>query len=187
MKSIRLGLAIVAFGVPALVFVAGFHLLMPALAAAGMRYYYAYCVGIGVPLGLLLVAALVTVALRRGTLSWSVIRDELRLRPMDRRQWLFAVLAIVVGAIIGTSLLGIVNRWLLLAGVVPIPAWLPPFLNNYGGGLLAGIDEATGGMRGNWLVVAATVLLLFVNVTGEELWWRGVILPGQESAGGRHA
>lgn len=41
MKSIRPGLAVVAFGVPALVFVAGFHLLMPALASAGMRYYYA--------------------------------------------------------------------------------------------------------------------------------------------------
>jgi len=89
---------------------------------------------------------------------------SIRLRPMDRRQWLFTVLAIVGGAVIGTTAFGIANRWLVLAGIVPVPGWLPSFLNNYEGDLVAGIHEATGGMRGNWLVVAVTVLLLVVNV-----------------------
>ena len=56
---------------------------------------------------------------------------------MDRQQWLFTVVAIVVGAIIGTSLLGLLNRWLVLAGIVPLPRGLPSFLNNYEGDLVA--------------------------------------------------
>ena len=43
-------------------------------------------------------------------------------------------------------------------------------LNNYSGDLFAGINDATGGMRGNWLAVGATVILLVVNVLGEELY-----------------
>ena len=37
-------------------------------------------------------------------------------------------------------------------------------------------------MQGRWELVFLFLLVLFFNVVGEELWWRGVILPRQELA-----
>ena len=51
---------------------------------------------------------------------------------------------------------------------------------------MAAYDSAAGRLRGNWIpFFAATVLLVF-NILGEEFWWRGVVLPRQELAFGKH-
>ena len=42
------------------------------------------------------------------------------------------------------------------------------------------LDKAVGGLAGNWPILLFTVVLLIINVLGEELWWRGVILPRQQ-------
>ena len=53
-------------------------------------------------------------------------------------------------------------------------------------GPMAAYDSAVGGLQGNWIpFFAATVLLVF-NILGEEFWWRGVVLPRQELAFGKH-
>ncbi len=40
-------------------------------------------------------------------------------------------------------------------------------------------------LRGHWwIAVYYAVVLLFGNIAGEELWWRGYLLPRQESASG---
>jgi membrane protease YdiL (CAAX protease family) len=38
-----------------------------------------------------------------------------------------------------------------------------------------------------WLIIYYTVVLLVFNIAGEELWWRGYILPRQELANGKIA
>jgi membrane protease YdiL (CAAX protease family) len=45
-------------------------------------------------------------------------------------------------------------------------------------------NTAVGGLKGNWLAVIAMSITLFFNIAGEELWWRGVVLPRQELAFG---
>ena len=38
-----------------------------------------------------------------------------------------------------------------------------------------------------WLIIYYTIILLVFNIAGEELWWRGYILPRQELANGKIA
>jgi len=40
-------------------------------------------------------------------------------------------------------------------------------------------------VRGRWEIVFLFLMLLLFNVVGEELWWRGIILPRQELTHGR--
>ena len=50
---------------------------------------------------------------------------------------------------------------------------------------LNNMDRQVGDLRGNWLVLFVSFVLLIVNVVGEGFWWRGVILPRQSLAFGR--
>lgn len=52
---------------------------------------------------------------------------------------------------------------------------------------MTAMDQAFGGLSGNWLALIAYVVFLCFNVIGEEFWWRGYILPRQELAFGKWA
>jgi len=75
------------------------------------------------------------------------------------------------------------GSWLRAVPFHPRPEYLSDFLSRFGPGEFMGIPLA-----GRWWVAAyyAAVLLL-CNVMGEELWWRGYLLPRQELAHGRAA
>lgn len=45
-------------------------------------------------------------------------------------------------------------------------------------------DAAVGGLRGNWLPCVGMLVVFVFNIVGEELWWRGIVLPRQELAFG---
>jgi membrane protease YdiL (CAAX protease family) len=40
-------------------------------------------------------------------------------------------------------------------------------------------------LAGNWWLLVGYLVYVFLNVFGEELWWRGYILPRQELAFGK--
>ena len=51
-----------------------------------------------------------------------------------------------------------------------------------------GAEWAGFTVKGNWLLLIGYLLILIVvNIFGEELWWRGIILPRQELALGNYA
>jgi len=51
---------------------------------------------------------------------------------------------------------------------------------------VAALNQMAGGtLRGNWEVAALYFVMLFFNIVGEELWWRGYILPRQELSHGK--
>jgi len=70
LKPMGFGLSLLYFGIPALIFVLGFWVLMPALIRAGWLSYYAYIAGIGLPLVLMFIAAILYLQVEGISLSW---------------------------------------------------------------------------------------------------------------------
>jgi len=86
MRSNDLGLkpllfwpSLLYFGLPALLFVFGFWAVMPWLIGLGMLPYYAYLLGVGSPLAVLLAASLLWLKLEGRAVSWETVRARLRL------------------------------------------------------------------------------------------------------------
>lgn len=181
MKPMGLALSLLYFGIPAVVLAAGFYLLMPFLIKRGMLPYYAYSLGLGLPLLAMLIAAMVAYRLEGNPLEWSALMARFNYRPLSMRD-----LLIVAGIFaVEMALYLVMTRftgWLIGQGLLPLPADLPAFVNPQTVWTQETINAATGGLRGNWPLFFFSVLLLVINVVGEEFWWRGLVLPRQQLA-----
>ncbi|MER5705109.1 type II CAAX endopeptidase family protein [Micromonospora sp. NPDC002296] len=148
----------------------------PAIAGPSAQDFAIALVGaltVGLVWQFLLVAGLV--AHEQGTLRWSVVREALWLgRPTDPktgrrggRLWWWALVAVI--AVAATEAL-------------PIPL-TEPVRRSFGAFL--GTEEGQDAFRGNWGLFALIVtMFLFNTVLGEELLFRGVLLPRMEAAFG---
>jgi membrane protease YdiL (CAAX protease family) len=78
-----------------------------------------------------------------------------------------------------------VSGLLIQRGVIPVPETIPAFMSPTSMTDPAqAYDAAVGGLRGNWLPFVSMSIVFVLNILGEELWWRGVVLPRQELAFG---
>jgi membrane protease YdiL (CAAX protease family) len=148
-----------------------------------MAVFHAYSLSLAVPLAALLLAALLAVRAEGHPLTWMALRERFRLHRMNRRAWLWTIAAFVI-AFVGYGALAPIQRALAVQGLLPVPNGIPAFMDPR---VMIGadnIDQAFGNVRGNWLVLIIFVVLLFFNIAGEELWWRGYVLPRQELAFG---
>jgi membrane protease YdiL (CAAX protease family) len=180
-----LGRSLLFFGLPTLAAFLCFYLLMPALIHAGVLPFYSHSIALIIPLAGLLVAALVAYRLEGRPWTWPAMRARFRWRRMDGRAWLWTLGAWVLTIAIW-FLLQRFSAWLIAQGIIPVPDSLPAFVDPRGAVSAEAYDQAAGGLKGNWGFVFASLALLFFNILGEEMWWRGYILPRQELAFGRH-
>jgi membrane protease YdiL (CAAX protease family) len=182
LKPMGLGLSLLYFGIPCGLFSLSILGLLPWMIRAGYSQIVTFFVTFGLPLFLMLIAAFVAHRLEGRPLTWPAIRDRMRLRKPTARDWLWT-LGLVVVAALGGFLIEPIAR--LFAG---IQFYTPPpeFVT-----VMTGMRDGTFGgmpMHGRWDVFLVMVLCLAVfNIGGEELWWRGIILPRQELAFGKWA
>jgi len=181
LKSIGLAGSVLYFGIPALIF-AGFTLgLLPWMLRNGYPPFAAFAAAFVGPLVLMLIAALAAYRLEGRAWAWPAFRDRMRLGRMSRTDWLWTI-----GLVLGTYVL----QW----AIGPLAAFLdgvtlfqaPPEFAEF----MAGMGKADFGfdLKGRWDVwLFITVGMLLFNIGGEELWWRGFILPRQELAFGGYA
>jgi len=182
-KPLSFRLSLVYFGIPALCFVAVFWGLMPWLISLEIPAYYAYLFALDIPLIILLLAAVAWLKVEGRPLTWSDLRQRFRLNKMDRQAWLWSLAALLVGSVLGYGLVSQLSHILIMQGWLPVPGTLPAFMSPTSLiDPMTAYNDATGGLRGNWLPFVAMTLTLVFNILGEELWWRGVVLPRQELA-----
>jgi membrane protease YdiL (CAAX protease family) len=187
-RSMPLWQALLYFGLPALLYRLCIYLGTPALMRWGLTPFEASTVCFTVPSAILFALAL---GFSKGDgygASWSTLKARLRLLPMQGRDWLWAVGALVV-TFLSMGLLGLSAQILVqaLPTIAPpdfFPNWLRP-----GAALTAATfaDYIRAPLQGNWGVAVLFFVMLFFNIAGEELWWRGYILPRQEETHGRAA
>ncbi len=167
LKPMGWGLSLLYFGLPAVAMALGFYGLTPWLERRGAPPYVAYLAGMGLPLLGLFIAALVAYRLEGHPWEWTALMARLRYRRMTGADWLWTagVFAVEMASYVLLSRLG---HWLIEMCVMPLPASLPPFLDPRTIFTSETLDAACGSLRGNWPVLVASLLVLAINVVGEE-------------------
>ncbi|MDE2307721.1 MAG: CPBP family intramembrane metalloprotease [Xanthomonadaceae bacterium] len=168
--------ALLYFGIPALVGYLTIWKIVPMMDRAGISPVLQLTVSAS-DLILILIAAFVAYGLEGNAWNWPAFRDRMRFRRLTGRGWAWAIgLAIAnVGLYIGGA---------TLVGAI-FPHQRPPvaMMKLMGDGRhFLGIP-----LHHAWPLLGVWALLYLVNVLGEELWWRGIILPRQELAHGKTA
>ena len=115
------------------------------------------------------------VAREQRSLRWSIVRDALWLRPPSTQSrrggllWLWGILPFVAG----------------FFALQLVPLHLPTVASHDFGAFL-GSASGTATLHGNWgLFAVIVVMFVFNTVLGEELLFRGLLLPRMQAAFGR--
>lgn len=134
-----------------------------------------------VPSLLLLGTAFVALRLDGYILSWPVIGARFRFRRVTWRGWLWA-LGGALFVLVGVQLLAFSAQLL-----VRFPAFTPPsYLSFLNPTVHQSVNSLLGvPLRGNWVFLAIFTVVVIVQVTAEECWWRGYIFPRQEQVYGK--
>jgi membrane protease YdiL (CAAX protease family) len=124
------------------------------------------------------VLVVVLVYRERGSLRWSVLKDAL---------WLHSPRSPKTGRVGGRLWLVVIPFVLLFAaeGAIPILSVIPP-VASHDFNVFLGSDAGQAFMSGNWVWFAVIVALFVFNTAlGEELLFRGLLLPRMQGAFGR--
>jgi membrane protease YdiL (CAAX protease family) len=154
--------AAILFAVPAVAMALAVYWLWPALTGLGIPEVDGRFIASTLVMAGLVAAALAAYVLEGNALSWSALAARYRLDRMSGRAWLWAVGGLLVMGVLSLAanmLLPIIWRAL---------RFTPP-------------EAYVEGAPALWL----TLVNLTFNIFGEELWWRGFILPRQELVHGR--
>jgi membrane protease YdiL (CAAX protease family) len=205
------------FGVPALVFAFLFHWMGPDLWRQGTSWWRTFHLLLVLPLALMLVAALLGAAVDLRSVSLQGLQQRLRLSVPSGTAWLwgaalsgfmyggnwpdlFAVavswlalwkegsrqkrifIAILLGTIVKRNA-AIFQPTLQSVRFFDASGFHSEFFSHFGPHDFMGIP-----LHGAWWIpVYYAVVMVVCNIGGEELWWRGYVLPRQERAFGRAA
>src|SRR5215216_5861133 len=124
------------------------------------------------------VLVVVLVYRERGSLRWSVLKDAL---------WLHSPRSPRTGRVGGRLWLVVIPFVLLFAaeGAIPILSVIPP-VASHDFAVFLGSNAGQAFMSGNWVWFAVIVVLFVFNTAlGEELLFRGLLLPRMQGAFGR--
>jgi uncharacterized protein len=124
------------------------------------------------------VLVMVLVYRERGSLRWPVLKDAL---------WLQSPRSPTTGRVGGWLWLVVIPFVLLFAaeGLIPVLSVIPP-VASHDFNVILGSDAGQAFMSGNWVWFAVIVVLMVFNtVLGEELLFRGLLLPRMKGAFGR--
>lgn len=180
--------ALLYFGLPALLFRFFLYMGTPTFIHWGITPFEAYIVGLTVPAAILFALAFGFHKRDGYPLSWNGLKERFRLHPMTGKDWLWSIVALVVTFLSIGALAPTAQLLIAAFPALAVPDFFAPWAKP---GATFDLDLFTqfvgAPLKGNWGVVILSFVQLFFNIFGEELWWRGYILPRQEQAHGRWA
>jgi len=169
------------FGIASTVLSASVLGLVPWMMRRGIPSLTILNVALEIPAALILVASLLAFRLESRPSGWAAFRDRMRLSTPRRKDWLWAFVALAFAFGL-TILIDTVAEAYLRLRLFTTPAETHAFVNS----VRAGFPDIE--LSGRWGVL---LWLMFANVAfntgGEELLWRGIVLPRQEVVSGRWA
>jgi membrane protease YdiL (CAAX protease family) len=179
-------LSVCLFGIPTLVMAISFYVFRPWLQSLGISEFKSFLTAHIVPTALLLVAALVALyRVENYPVGWKALSERFRFPQLRVKDGLWALI-IFLALMAGYGMASQFGKALVLSGWLPLPAHVPALIDPRTPLTLAALNQMAGGtLRGNWDVAVLYFVMLCFNIVGEELWWRGYILPRQELSHGK--
>lgn len=167
---------ILFIGFSALPFWIGIYWLLPKMVQGGISRPIAFSVSVFLPLIILFIAAVV-LGLRESKIGYKGLFEAWHLKPMKKSDWgwTLALFGVMVGSYLA---LGSVTNWI----ATQFPSLAPPY---YFSQLSTNTSFMGITMKGNWLVLVIHLTLLFFNIFGEELLFRGILFSKQEKKYGK--
>ncbi len=184
LKPMPFWMSVLFFGIPTAIGVLSVYVALPALDRADQTTIWTYNLTLYGVLALLPFAALIAYRLEGRSLSVAGLRKRFRIGPLSRREWLWTVGLLVVYAG-GYLLLLPTANWLATALPLPIPDGIPPAVDPRIEPASIPTEYFGSALEGNWRIALLFLGVLVFNIVGEELWWRGYVLPRQELVHGR--
>lgn len=176
------------FGLYGAIIYIGFHFIMPQLWRIGLNTAESLILTLAVPLALMLVPPAISYQREGRPMSLRAMLTHWRYPKISKYDFAWALFILAIGFPLA-GLMGQLNGWLIEQGWITIPSYIPAPFNP-----LADLSNratwdafVSGSIRGNWSLIVLYFILLFFNITGEEILWRGFILPRQEAQLGRWA
>lgn len=166
--------SLIAFGLPALLMIFSYHVFMPRLQAAGLAPAESFVVAHVAPMAIMLAAALAVFHRLEGRpLTWAAFSQRYRYPRITLK-------AVLLGLVTFMALNIAYGLFSQLGATLAGQSLAP------GIGVITSVADVLGiSVQGRWEIVFLFLLVLPLNVVGEELWWRGIILPRQELTHGR--
>lgn len=166
-KPMPLWQAALFFGIPAVLFALNYRLI--AVVGLSRNSLTLSAVGLLGPYVLLAVASLVAYRMEGNAWGMDELKERFRLHRVTGGTWLLAAILLV---------LSLLANWLLVAirQMIFSPTGIPD--------MGFAVDVVSG--NGKWLVLLGMLTQVIFNVVGEEMWWRGYILPRQELVHGKY-
>ncbi len=188
-KPIPFWQSFLIFGIPGVLIYLAVHYLVPPLTKAGIPLIFAWTASVVIPT---VGNAIFIVALyfRQENADWQTFKQRFRLNPLPRNYWWRLPVALIGMLLLNESLawtIPILNK---------IPLFAPPpivpelFQDPYETISLATANATFMGVPlepANWWLIPFWLIWVIGGVVGEELVWRGYLLPRQEVTYGKWA
>lgn len=176
LRPLPLGGSLVLFGVPTLLMWLATRRGIPRLRdALDGPDIVAWFIAGGLVFFALFVAAFVGFRMEQGRITVEGFAERLRFRRLTATDVMWSLGLLVVCGLLSGGILGLWQLTVQISPTWPEPQLSPPFLH---------VDPLK---PGTYWVLLAWLPLFFFNIAGEELWWRGYMLPRQEQEHGSWA
>lgn len=170
-KSLSLVGQFIFILISALPFWLGIYWLLPLMVTKGYSIGVALSVSIIIPLYFLFISA-VYLGLRESNDGISGLVKRWGLKPMTVKDWawVFFLLAVtLIGYFTLADISSTINSKFI--GIYPPEEF---------GSIITHTTFFGMHLSGNWWALLAHIGLLFINIFGEELWFRGILFPKQK-------
>ncbi len=181
-----LALTLGIFGISSLLIFTGLYVIMPLFLSSGLTFLNSYFILFYLPFVLLFIMSLIFFRLEENDLSWSSFKDRFRLKKLDKNTILWTLALFVFWFFVLLVVQPIVGSFFAKLPLFAPPAYFPPEINPNVAPAPAGTFMGAA-LLGKWWIPLCYFIGWFFNIFGEELLFRGYLLPRHELAYGKHA
>jgi len=175
-KSITIVKSIWFFIISSLLIYFGLYYCIPLAQSSGIPFFIGYLVFFYTPFILLFITALLLYESEGNKWTWKNFTQRTRLRKMSKTDWLWALGLFVFGIIVYAGL-SPVGNWLAKISFFSPPDFFPAEINPNKTRIAGFMMDYK--LSGQYWIILAYFAGWFFNIFGEELLWRGMLLPRQ--------